>query len=119
MKKDDLDPVRAVILARIHALGETYASISRAIGKNPSYMQQFFGRNYPRSLPEDVRELLAAKIGVSPDALRGTTPSRGGPKAAQADAIVTSAEEADLLRTFRSLPPALQSKAIKILNSLN
>ena len=116
--KTELDPVRALLLVRIDAMDESFASISKKIGKNPACIQQFIARNIPRSLPEDVREILGKVIGVSPEALRGTAPARGGPKVAKAEAIATTDEEAALLAAFRALAPDLQAKTLLIVKSL-
>lgn len=57
------EPTRAQIVATIdHHIarkGATYAAVSRMIGKNEAYLQQFAKRGTPERLPEDVRLLLA------------------------------------------------------------
>ncbi len=50
--------------------GVELSSLSKAIGKNHAYLQQFMKRGIPRKLPEDVRRLLAKKINVPESALR-------------------------------------------------
>lgn len=44
--------------------GETYGSVSRLIGRNPAYIQQFVKRGSPRRLDEGDRKLLARFFGV-------------------------------------------------------
>ncbi|TPE63972.1 S24 family peptidase [Sandaracinobacter neustonicus] len=51
--------------------GQGYAEISRLIGRNPAYIQQFIKRGVPRRLGEDERRLLARHFGVSEALLGG------------------------------------------------
>lgn len=55
----DNDPVRVLIRDRIAELGMDLAEVSRRIGRNHAYMQQYLKRGIPRKLPEDIRRLLA------------------------------------------------------------
>jgi hypothetical protein len=66
-----LDDVRSLIVERASALGFTYADLSRAVERNETYIHQFVFRGTPKHLSEEVRTLLAAKIGVTEDDLRG------------------------------------------------
>ncbi|WP_239987493.1 hypothetical protein [Sphingosinithalassobacter portus] len=43
----------------INAHGETYASVSRLLGRNAAYFQQFMRRGTPERLDEDDRLILA------------------------------------------------------------
>src|ERR1700744_2457444 len=52
------DP-RAVLERLIRERGEDCASLSRLIGRNPAYVQQFIRRGSPRRLSESDRERLA------------------------------------------------------------
>ena len=54
----------------IQRSGQGYAEISRLIGRNPAYIQQFIKRGVPRRLGEDERRILALHFGV-PEALLG------------------------------------------------
>lgn len=45
--------------------GQDYASLSRLIGRNSAYIQQFIRRGTPRRLPETERRLLARHFGVA------------------------------------------------------
>lgn len=54
----------------IRERGETYGSVSRLIGRNPAYIQQFVKRGSPRKLDESDRRLLARYFGVE-EALLG------------------------------------------------
>ncbi len=57
------DP-RAVLERLIRERGEDCASLSRLIGRNPAYVQQFIRRGSPRRLSESDRERLARYFGV-------------------------------------------------------
>lgn len=61
----------------ITARGEDYASLSRMIGRNPTYVQQFIRRGVPRRLSEDDRRKLAAHFGIA-ERLLGGPPDRAG-----------------------------------------
>ena len=49
-------------LTRQH--GADYAALSRLVGRNPAYIQQFIKRGSPRNLPERERAILARYFGV-------------------------------------------------------
>jgi hypothetical protein len=63
------DP-RAVLERLIRERREDCASLSRLIGRNPAYVQQFIKRGSPRRLAERDRERLARYFGV-PEAWLG------------------------------------------------
>jgi phage repressor protein C with HTH and peptisase S24 domain len=44
--------------------GVDYASLSRLVGRNPAYIQQFIRRGTPRRLPEQERRLIARHLEV-------------------------------------------------------
>lgn len=50
--------------------GEDFAGLSKLIGRNPAYIQQFVRRGVPRQLKEDDRRRLARYFGV-PESLLG------------------------------------------------
>lgn len=75
------DP-RAALRALIADTGESYAALSRLIGRNPAYLQQFVTRGSPRMLSERDRSLLARYFRV--DEVRLGAP----PAQAPADALV-------------------------------
>ncbi len=61
--------------------GEDYASLSRLLGRNAAYIQQFIRRGVPRKLDEEDRTRLARYFGID-EALLGapvpvTAPARG------------------------------------------
>ena len=67
---DKSDP-RLALDQLIHDRGEDYASLSRLLGRNSAYIQQFIKRGIPRKLDEDDRRILADYFGVSQQLLGG------------------------------------------------
>ena len=55
----------------IAARGGDYASLSRLLGRNPTYVQQFVKRGVPRRLSEDDRRKLARHFGIAERLLGG------------------------------------------------
>jgi len=51
--------------------GEDFAGLSRMLGKNPAYIQQFIRRGTPRKLGESERQMLARYFSVSESLLGG------------------------------------------------
>ncbi len=76
---DDADP-RAALAALIHERGQDCASLSRLIGRNPTYVQQFIRRGSPRRLAERDRAILARFFDVPEARL-------GGPAASPAETL--------------------------------
>lgn len=66
------DP-RAFLEQLIRERGEDYAGLSRLLGRNPAYVQQYMKRGTPRRLAEEDRRLLARYFGVD-EALLGGRP---------------------------------------------
>lgn len=58
------DDARAALARLIEERGEDYAGLSRLIGRNPAYVQQYIKRGTPRRLDERDRGLLARYFGV-------------------------------------------------------
>lgn len=56
--------------------GDDFAGLSRMLGRNPAYIQQFVRRGVPRRLKEEERRKLALYFGVSESVLGGP-PERG------------------------------------------
>jgi phage repressor protein C with HTH and peptisase S24 domain len=65
----DADDIRQILDRLIREKGEDYANLSRMLGRNPTYIQQFIKRGVPRKLDEDDRRKLALKLGVGEDML--------------------------------------------------
>ncbi len=66
-----MENVRDTLDRLIRDRGEDYAALSRLIGRNPAYIQQFIHRGSPRKLAEDDRKLLARYLGVDESLLGG------------------------------------------------
>ena len=62
---------RAALERLIAERGEDYAGLSRLIGRNPAYVQQFIKRGTPRRLAEGDRRLLARYFAVDESLLGG------------------------------------------------
>ncbi len=63
------DQVRVLLDTLIREQGPDYAALSRMLGRNPSYIQQFIKYGVPRRLAEEDRRLLAEHFGVSEEVL--------------------------------------------------
>lgn len=107
------DPVRASLSARIAERQLDMNKLSRAIGRNSSYLQQYLKRGVPLVLPEDVREKLAPLVGMTANDLRGVHSGKGGLRPTAPDAIATSEQEAEWLRLFRHIPESMRAKVIR------
>lgn len=59
-----MDP-RERLAALAHEAGTSLAALSRMIGRNSSYLQQYIGKGSPRKLEEDDRRRLAEFFGVA------------------------------------------------------
>ncbi len=59
-----MQDVRANLDRLIRQRGDDYLSISRMLGRNAAYIQQFIKRGVPRKLDEDDRKALASYFGV-------------------------------------------------------
>ena len=74
-RDEELDPVRQLIVKRAREISLNLADLSRAIGRNMSYVHQFIHRGSPIKLPEEVRNALADILRLPEAALR---PGSGG-----------------------------------------
>ncbi len=72
--------VRATLDMLIRDRGEDYSSLSRMLGRNAAYIQQFIRRGVPRKLDEADRRALARYFGVS-EALLGRRDEPAAPDA--------------------------------------
>lgn len=71
--------IRKRLDALISTRGEDYASLSRMLGRNPTYIQQFVKRGVPRRLSETDRRVIAAHFGIAERLLGG--PDEAGSRA--------------------------------------
>lgn len=67
---DGMRGVRELIKTRAAQLGRSLAELSRAVGMNHAYLQQFISRRIPKKLPEDIRDKLARELRLSPELLK-------------------------------------------------
>lgn len=74
-----VDEPRQVLARLCHERGLDFAGLSRLIGRNPAYIQQFVRRGTPRRLPERERRLLAEHLGIS-EQLLGGAPGTSSPQ---------------------------------------
>lgn len=65
------DDPRAALAALAAERGASLAALSRLIGRNAAYLQQFVQRGSPRCLAEADRRLIAAYLGVDEARLGG------------------------------------------------
>jgi phage repressor protein C with HTH and peptisase S24 domain len=73
-------PDPRLVLERLCAeRGEDFAGLSRMLGRNPAYIQQFVRRGVPRRLGEEERRKLARYFAVSETVLGGPPESDGPP----------------------------------------
>lgn len=67
------DP-RATLERLITENGDDYAGLSKLVGRNAAYIQQFIKRGTPKRLPEAERGILARYFGVDETMLGGLAP---------------------------------------------
>lgn len=70
-----MNNIRQTLEALIRQHGEDYASLSKLLGRNSAYIQQFIHRGVPRKLHEDDRRLLAEYFRVDEQILGGRADS--------------------------------------------
>lgn len=59
-----MDSVRKLLSGLIADRGLNLSDVSKKLGKNHAYMQQFIKRGIPEKLPEDIRSKLAEMFGI-------------------------------------------------------
>jgi phage repressor protein C with HTH and peptisase S24 domain len=72
------DP-RAVLERLCVERGEDFAGLSRMLGRNPAYIQQFVRRGVPKRLKEEERRKLARYFSISEAVLGGPADAAGVP----------------------------------------
>ena len=65
------EQARAALQRLIEERGEDYSALSRLLGRNPAYVQQFIKRGSPRRLAERDRRILARYFGIDEAQLGG------------------------------------------------
>jgi hypothetical protein len=76
------DSVRQLIVREAEKRGESLAALSKKLGKNHAYLQQFVKRGTPTELPERVRRSLAGLLQIEEGELRGSAELGAPPPAA-------------------------------------
>jgi len=66
-----MDDVRQTIAIALEDRGLTLSDLSKRVGRNHAYMQQFMKRFVPERLPEDVRRAVARELGIPESRLGG------------------------------------------------
>jgi len=67
---------RAALQRLIEERGEDYSGLSRLLGRNPAYVQQYIKRGSPKRLAEEDRRRLARYFGVDEALLGGRAEER-------------------------------------------
>jgi phage repressor protein C with HTH and peptisase S24 domain len=105
----DEQQVRARLEQLARQGGDDFAALSRMLGKNPAYVQQYLRRGTPKRLAEEDRALLADYYGISERELGA--PERSG-KGAQRDwvalarlDVAAAAGAGGLAEADTALPP--------------
>lgn len=65
----DEDRVRELVRRRIASRDLNMSELSKAVGKNHAYIQQYLNKGSPKRLPEDVRVKLAPLLDLTEDDL--------------------------------------------------
>jgi len=60
---------RRLLRAALERQDESLASLSRRLGRNPAYLQQYLQRGTPRRLPQEILRRLAELLSLAPGAL--------------------------------------------------
>lgn len=81
----DPDAQRAALDFLVDAQGTSLATLSRALGRNPAYLQQFMKRGSPRLLAEADRARIARFFGVPETQLGGPADGSGLVEVARVD----------------------------------
>ena len=92
--EDELDPIRKLVVTRMREVGMDLAGLSRAIGKNATYMHQYMWRKSPKVLLENERRSLSELLGIPEDQLRAPQQRSRIPCPKSVAAILTRDETA-------------------------
>lgn len=85
-----MDDVRLRLCALAEASGESLAALSRMLGRNAAYLQQYVRRGSPRALPEEERRRLAAFFGVDEGELGGAPAAPGPLRVPRLDVVASA-----------------------------
>lgn len=68
----DSEAVRRNLRELVRSSGSSFAELSRLLGRNPAYIQQYVSRGHPAKLEAEDRSKLCRFFGVSESILGGT-----------------------------------------------
>jgi phage repressor protein C with HTH and peptisase S24 domain len=102
------DHVRDRLDALIRENSSDYAALSKLLGRNPSYVQQFIKYGVPKRLAEEDRRLLAEHFGVSEEEL-GAKPTRP----VQKTAVHPSLSDREIHIPYFSIQPSAGSGSVQ------
>lgn len=75
-----MDETRRRLIEAVARVGKTLAEVSKAIGRNHSYLQQFVKYGKPKKLPEDERRAVATLLGIDESLLKDEMIHTNSPK---------------------------------------
>ena len=112
----EADHIREYVAAALTNL----KAASLAIGRNPTYIQQYLRYNKPKELPERVRESLAREYHLDPKRLRSepagaasdTTAHHNGEQENEAHSMIDPSEFV-LLEAYRELTAKSKATLLK------
>jgi hypothetical protein len=67
---EEMDLVRKLLRDLMAEAGAKESPLSKQLGKNAAYLNQYFERGSPKMLPEDVRDKLGVIFNVDPDSFK-------------------------------------------------
>ncbi len=102
-----MDAVRKLILEKADERGTNLSELSRKIGKNHAYLQQYIKRGVPAELPEKVRRSLAPVLGVSENLLNASILPAVNHIETMAERRIASDKSKVTLSTSAHNPPSL------------
>lgn len=76
MEQSETVDARRVLAGLVAQHGDSLAALSRWLGRNDAYLQQFITRGSPRRLHEDDRRKLARYFGIDERQLGARDPWR-------------------------------------------
>jgi hypothetical protein len=119
--------IRLALKAALDEAGTNMAAAAKAIGRNPTYLQQFIKYGKPDYLEERDREGLATLYKVNVDGLKPPppklpdpieSPAGGACDRPRAGDAIKDAREATIVHTWRQVPKQEQDTVVAILNGI-
>jgi hypothetical protein len=65
-----VDKIRKLLKDLMSERGLKESPLSKRLGKNPAYLNQYFERGSPKVLPEDVRDQLSEIFDLAPESFK-------------------------------------------------